>query len=57
MMLFIILSETNFLKMGKKLGNKIENGKSMFIYQALLLLICGMGLTPSLNNETLKLLD
>ena len=26
--------ETNFLKLGKKLGNKIENGKLMFIYQA-----------------------
>ena len=26
--------ETNFLKTGKKLGNKTENGKLMFIYQA-----------------------
>ena len=26
--------ETNFLKEGKKLGNKTENGKLMFIYQA-----------------------
>ena len=25
---------TNFLMEGKKLGNKIENGKMMFIYQA-----------------------
>ena len=28
-------SETNFLKNGKKLGNKTLNGKLMFIYQAL----------------------
>ena len=27
--------ETQFLKMGKQLGHKIENGKTMFIYQAL----------------------
>ena len=27
-------AETNFLKTGKKLGNKTENGKTMFIYQA-----------------------
>ena len=26
--------ETNFLKEGKKLGNRTENGKLMFIYQA-----------------------
>ena len=26
-------SETNFLKMGKDLGNRTENGKFMFIYQ------------------------
>ena len=26
--------ETNFLKNAKKFGNKIENGKMMFIYQA-----------------------
>ena len=26
--------ETNFLKEGKKLGNKTENGKLMFVYQA-----------------------
>ena len=27
-------TETNFLKEAKKYGNKIENGKKMFIYQA-----------------------
>jgi shikimate dehydrogenase len=28
-------NETNFLKIGKELGNKTLNGKLMFIYQAL----------------------
>ena len=49
--------ETNFLKMGKKLGNKIENGKSMFIYQASAAFNLWHGVSPELNNETLKLLD
>ena len=31
-----------FLKEGKKLGNLSENGKLMFVYQALKLLNCGM---------------
>ena len=49
--------ETNFLKMGKKLGNKIANGKSMFIYQASAAFNLWHGVNPELNNETLKLLD
>ena len=49
--------ETNFLKMGKKLGNKIENGKSMFIYQASAAFNLWHGVNPEFNNETLKLLD
>jgi len=49
--------ETNFLKIGKKLGNKIENGKSMFIYQASAAFKLWHGVSPELNNETLKLLD
>ena len=49
--------ETNFLKMGKKLGNKIENGKSMFIYQASAAFNLWHGVNPKLNDETLKLLD
>ena len=35
-------AETNFLKEGKKLGNQTENGKLMFIYQALKHLNYGM---------------
>tara|TARA_B100001250_G_C19716386_1_gene751676 strand:+ start:213 stop:1013 length:801 start_codon:yes stop_codon:yes gene_type:complete len=49
--------ETNFLKEGKKLGNKIENGKLMFIYQAFEAFKLWHGIEPQINNETLKILD
>ena len=50
-------SETNFLKMGKNLGNKYENGKLMFIYQAFSAFKLWHGIEPSINDETIKLLD
>ena len=50
-------SETNFLKMGKKLGNKCENGKFMFIYQASSAFKLWHNVDPKINNETIKLLD
>ena len=50
-------NETNFLKTGKKLGNKIENGKMMFIYQALAAFKVWHGIQPKINNETVKILD
>ena len=50
-------SETNFLKMGKKLGNKCENGKFMFIYQAFSAFKLWHNVDPKINNETIKLLD
>ena len=46
--------ETNFLKEGKKLGNKTENGKLMFIYQAFEAFKLWHGIEPKINNETLK---
>ena len=49
-------SETNFLKDGKKLGHKIENGKLMFVYQALESFKLWHKIEPQINNETLKLL-
>ena len=49
-------SETNFLKEGKKLGNKIDNGKLMFIYQAFEAFKLWHMIEPQVNNETLKLL-
>ena len=50
-------SETNFLKEGKKLGNRSENGKLMFIYQALEAFKLWHGLEPKINEETLALLE
>lgn len=49
-------SETNFLKEGKKLGNKTDNGKLMFIYQAFEAFKLWHMIEPQINNETLKLL-
>ena len=48
--------ETNFLKTGKKLGNKTENGKTMFIYQASEAFKLWHGISPEINDETLTLL-
>ena len=50
-------SETNFLKKGKELGNKVENGKTMFIYQALEAFKLWHNLEPEINKDTLKLLE
>ena len=50
-------SETNFLKTGKKLGYKSENGKLMFIYQAFLAFKLWHSVEPTINVETMKLLD
>ena len=49
--------QTNFLKTAKKLGNKFENGKLMFIFQALLSFKIWHNLEPVINEETIKLLD
>tara|TARA_B100001113_G_scaffold351252_1_gene349948 strand:- start:480 stop:1274 length:795 start_codon:yes stop_codon:yes gene_type:complete len=48
--------ETNFLKLGKKLGNKTENGKLMFAYQAAAAFKLWHGIDPIIDEETLKLL-
>ena len=50
-------TETNFLKEAKKLGNKYENGKLMFIYQAFSAFKLWHGIEPIINNETIRLLD
>jgi len=50
-------SETNFLKMGKKLGNRTENGKMMFIYQALAAFNVWHGIQPNINKEVTELLE
>ena len=50
-------SETNFLKVGKKLGNKTENGKMMFIYQAQGAFKIWNGIQPRVTPEVIKILD
>ena len=50
-------TETNFLKEGKKLGNQIENGKSMFIYQAFEAFKLWHKIEPEINKETIETLD
>ena len=49
--------ETNFLNLGKKSGNKYENGKLMFIYQAFSAFKLWHGIEPTISNETIKILD
>ena len=49
--------ETNFLKIGKKLGNITENGKLMFIFQAFYAFYMWHGIQPEINNEIIEALD
>ena len=49
--------ETNFLKVGKNLGNMILNGKMMFIYQAFSSFRIWHGIEPHINEDVIKLLD
>ena len=49
--------ETNFLKQGKNLGNKIENGKKMFIFQAAEAFKIWHDIRPEINEEVNNLLD
>ena len=49
--------ETQFLKMGKKLGYRTENGKTMFVYQALEAFKLWHRIEPKVNKDTFKLLD
>ena len=49
--------ETNFLKQGKKLGYKIENGEKMFVYQAAAAFNIWNGKYPEIDSEVDKLLE
>ena len=49
--------ETNFLKIAKKLGNITENGKLMFVYQALEAFKLWHRIEPQINDETLEILS
>ena len=50
-------TETNFLKIGKNLGNMIQNGKMMFIYQAFSAFYIWHGIEPHIDGDAIKLLD
>ena len=45
---------TNFLKLGKELGNKIENGEMMFIFQAQAAFKIWHGIKPQVTNELIN---
>ena len=49
--------ETNFLRDGKSLGKKTENGKKMFIYQAAKSFKIWHGIEPKINEQVVGLLD
>ena len=49
--------QTNFLKNAKMLGNKTENGKKMFIYQAAASFKIWHGIKPEIDDRTNNLLD
>ena len=50
-------NETPFLQIGKQLGHMIENGKTMFVYQALESFKLWHKIEPKVNTDTFKLLD
>ena len=47
-------SKTNFLLKGEELGNRIENGKMMFIYQAQLAFKIWHNILPKVHNKLLE---
>ena len=49
--------ETNFLKKAKGMGNKTENGKKMFIYQAAASFKIWHNIYPNIDEGVLKILD
>ena len=49
--------QTNFLKTGSELGNKTENGRLMFIYQASAAFKIWHKIEPKIDEEVIKLLD
>ena len=49
-------SKTKFLENAKKIGKKTENGKSMFIHQALKAFEIWHGITPEVNGEVRDLI-
>ncbi len=50
-------SETNFLKSAKKIGNKTENGKKMFVYQAQASFKIWNNIEPKIDKEVMEILN
>ena len=50
-------NETNFLKRAKKFGAHTENGKMMFVYQAQKAFFIWHNILPTIDDETLNLLN
>ena len=50
-------SKTNFLLKGEETGNKIENGKLMFAFQAQLSFSIWTGVEPKVDNKVLEILN
>ena len=49
--------ETNFLKDARIRGNRTMNGKMMFLWQAHLAFKMWTGVSPTIDEEVIKLLD
>ena len=49
--------ETNFLNIGKNMGNKTQNGKMMFVYQAQAAFKIWHGVSAEINEDVMKFLD
>ena len=49
--------ETNFLQIGKKMGNLTENGLLMFVHQASAAFKVWHGVQPKINKEIIKYLN
>ena len=50
-------TETNFLKKAKSYGNRTENGKMMFIYQAHQAFTIWHKLMPKIDDDVIKLVE
>ena len=48
--------KTKFLENAKKSGKKTENGKNMFVYQAMKAFEIWNSITPEINEEVLDLI-
>ena len=49
--------KTNFLKKAQEFGNRVENGKMMFIYQAHQAFTIWHKVMPEINDEVINLLN